>query len=86
MTKRDYGILWAGYGTYISYAIYEMANGKYKCWKCRHHWSDIYDKYRSDFDGNSAMRERVITKSARDGIDKVLNNYREAIEWARNNR
>lgn len=83
MRKQDFGIQWSGYGTYTSYVIYEMANGKYKCWKCRHHWSEIYDEYRADFDGNSAMRERVITKSAREGINKDFANYREAREWVK---
>lgn len=83
MTKRDYGILWAGYNTYVCYVIYTLKNGKFKCYKNKHHNAYLYDNVRYL---SSERKEREYTRCARDGIDKVLNNYREAIEWARNNR
>lgn len=85
MRKQNYGIQWAGYGTYLSFVIYEMANGKYKCFKNLHHNSEMYDDYKCTY-GSPLVRERVLTRSAREGIDKVFDTYRDAREWARHSR
>lgn len=81
MKKRDFGILWAGYGTYVSFVIYEMTNGKYKCYKNLNHDSNLWDKYRRIYYGSEKVREQKLTTSGRQGIDKIFNDYRDALEW-----
>lgn len=83
MRKQDYGIQWAGLRTYISFAIYEMANGKYKCFKHLHHNNEMYYHCEVFPSFSAIVCERVITKSAREGIDKVFDTYREARGWVR---
>lgn len=85
MKKRTFGIRWAGYGTYISFVIYEMKNGKYKCYKNLNHDSELYDNYKKIY-GSEKIREKKLTNSGRQGIIKLFDNYREAFNWVWNNR
>lgn len=85
MKKIDFGIFFTGYDTYVSFVIYKMANGKYKCYKNLSNNSDIYDKYKWCYD-SVKVREKKLTSSGRQGINRIFYSYKDSIKWVWDNR
>lgn len=81
MKKEGFGmakVYGSFYAHYSHFAIYEMADGTYKCWKYINEDENAYEKYKSM---SREAKEKFATKMARKGVCKTFDRLFKAVDF-----